>query len=780
MKYRRHSLNNQIDRWLSSRPWRILGYCVPVLLAGGVLLVLLALILSQHTTELNARYDRLVQYLLAARKFEEARVASLHGLNELKDERARAQKLFYLALALNGLGQKQEAAQLLNVAAPLDHPGCVEAQLLAAQTLLSDTNLTVEAIRAKPLNATNATAETLHQAERHLLNALVLDPQSLEANELLGRFYINTHNPAKAHACLMKIYSAKPESALLLSLTCVQTNDQPGAVLWADRAITAYEQNLLKSAPHYHPEDRLGLVQALSVKRLYEPVRPDLAPRVRTDTNTPPQDSPAFWIGVVRLLMLNGKYGTALETLDQQMLINTNPIYSSAIAQICAAWAGRIPPTKKGGSTERLQLIQKGLANGPENLTLQLLLAQASHATDETGPAAKKLLDESVAGATNDAAAASWHFVLWTDARFRGELAAARQHLQTAYQLAPNNPQIKNDLAMDLSTGSRQDVERALTLIQSLADEFPVDPGIRDTRGQILAKLGRNQEALADLEFAAPRLRNSLETRQVLAKVYAALGRTPPAPQVHPAALLGQVRNLVDQQKYAEALDKLEQGMRTSPNPTYAAAIADTCATWAGKIPANQAADRLRLLQKGLGYVPRHSTLRSLLLQATHASGDAGLAAQKLLDQLVAGAAGDAAAEWHLFLGQDARSRGDLVAARRQLQTAYELTPERTDIQSALAGVLVAGNREDWEQGLRLIQPAVDEFPRSPEFRDTRGRLLAQLGQNQAAAADLELAVAKLPNPAATRLVLAQVYESLGKRQLAAEQRRLAAAETKP
>jgi len=778
------SVNTQIDDWLHERPWKLLWYGVPALLAGGLVLLVAILVLSQQTKELNARYDRLAKFLLATRNFEEAKVASLHGLADLKDDRARSQKLYYLALALNGLGRKQEAIQLMNEAAPLDRPGCLEAQLMIAQSLLSSTNVTSEALRGMPLNATNEATETLRNAERHLLNALARDPQSLVANELLGRFYINTHNPAKAQKYLMQIYSAKPETALLLAIVCLETNDQAGALQWAERAVPVYERKVVESAPHYRVEDLQGwqetarIMQTLSANQKPAPLSEATAPSVRADTNAPTQDGSAFWLSIARLLVKQGKYEPALETIEQQIHNPTNPVYGLAIGEVCAAWAGSIPADQQGGSSLRLQLLQKGLTNAPQLLPLQLVLAQASHAPDETGPAAKKLLDDAVAAVTNNEAAAGWQFVLWTDARLRGDLPTARRHLEAAYQLAPQNPLIKNDLAMDLLSGSREDAERALKLIQSLLDQSPEAPGLRDTRGQILAKLGRNEEAAADLEFAAARLPNPQKTQEVLAKVHAALG--PTAPQAHPAALLGQARDLASQRKYAEALAKLEPEMRQSPNAAYASAIADICATWAEKTPARQTAERLGIIQKGLGYAPQHAGLMALLLQATHATGDSGPAARKLLDQLVASAVGEDAAAWHLLLGQDARTRGDLSAARQQLQTAYGLAPERTDIKTSLAGVLVAGNRDDWEEGLRLIQPALDEFSDNTEYRNTRGLLLARLGQNKAAAADLEYAVTKLPNPAESRIELAKVYDALGKSQLADQQRRLAASARKP
>jgi len=285
--------------------------------------------------------------------------------------------------------------------------------------------------------------------------------------------------------------------------------------------------------------------------------------------------------------------------------------------------------------------------------------------------------------------------------------------------------------------------------------------------------------AAADLEFAAPRIANPADTRLALSKVYEALG----IPQYSPVDRLGHVQALMNEEKYAAAMETLEQGTLVSTNLAYPAAIAEVCAAWAEKIPPAQkggSADRLHLIQKGLKNNPENLKLQSLLVQAAHASDDSGLAAKKLLDQLVAGTAGDSAAEWHFLLGKDARMRGDLATARRYLQTAYELAPQLTQIKNELAMVLSTGNREDLDQALELIEPVVDTFPDSPEFRNTRGRILARLGRNEAAAVDLKFAAAELANPAETRLVLAKVYDALGKTQLAEQQRRLAESAGKP
>ena len=438
------------NRWLARRPWRILILCLPTLLAFLATVGVTGIVLRRQSAELYRRYDRLAQRSLAAQQFETARVACLRGLAFVKTDRDRAPLVFHLALALNGLGQKQDFAALVAEAAPLEPPGsgCVEAHLLVAENLLSATNLIPETVRLADLNATNPVAQTLRLAERHLLTALKLDTNSVPVNEALGRFYINTHQLAKARERLTKIYAAKPDNALLLAIIADQQNDAPAAAQWADRAVTAIEQNILNSAPQYNPADRLALVQALLIKDKYT-AAPGAHPNAVLNSQAL-QDSPGLWFGIVRLLVADGKFEPALQTLEnleRQSAVGTNPVYHAAVAQVCALWANHLPANQTESPALRLHLIQKGLTNAPDNQLLKWLLVQAAQATDEAAPAAKTLLDQCMAPATGTAAA-EWHFLLAREASVRGDLAAKRRQLQAAYELAPQDPQIKNNLAL--------------------------------------------------------------------------------------------------------------------------------------------------------------------------------------------------------------------------------------------------------------------------------------------------------------------------------------------
>jgi len=86
--------------------------------------------------------------------------------------------------------------------------------------------------------------------------------------------------------------------------------------------------------------------------------------------------------------------------------------------------------------------------------------------------------------------------------------------------------------------------------------------------------MGRNQEAVTDLEYAVMRLPNPVETRRVLNKVYAALGVSPEKPSPNE---LAEARRLVKEYKFWRGFECIGQGNQANPNPAYDLAIADVC-----------------------------------------------------------------------------------------------------------------------------------------------------------------------------------------------------------
>jgi predicted Zn-dependent protease len=77
---------------------------------------------------------------------------------------------------------------------------------------------------------------------------------------------------------------------------------------------------------------------------------------------------------------------------------------------------------------------------------------------------------------------------------------------------------------MLLTMDTPPDLERALAIIQSVLTNAPGNPEFRDTRGKILLKLGRYQDAITDLEYALPSLGAAINTHRALAQAYEPLG----------------------------------------------------------------------------------------------------------------------------------------------------------------------------------------------------------------------------------------------------------------
>lgn len=115
----------------------------------------------------------------------------------------------------------------------------------------------------------------------------------------------------------------------------------------------------------------------------------------------------------------------------------------------------------------------------------------------------------------------------------------AVRRLEQGHSLIPGNPVIANNLASLIGCRiSGADPKRALVLIDGVLAGHPGNADFLDTRGHILLKLERNQEAAISLEqalAAAPRA----DTHLALAEAYTRLGDGEKAKRHQQAALRG-------------------------------------------------------------------------------------------------------------------------------------------------------------------------------------------------------------------------------------------------
>jgi Tfp pilus assembly protein PilF len=123
---------------------------------------------------------------------------------------------------------------------------------------------------------------------------------------------------------------------------------------------------------------------------------------------------------------------------------------------------------------------------------------------------------------------------------------AALFHFERCVAINPKLSVVLNNLAWLLAHKEKeggQDLDRALAMANAALQENPAFPRFLDTRGTVLMKLERWNEALADLESALKGAANPADVHDMLAEIYAHLNHPVIAQQHQQLAL--ELRNKV-------------------------------------------------------------------------------------------------------------------------------------------------------------------------------------------------------------------------------------------
>ena len=120
----------------------------------------------------------------------------------------------------------------------------------------------------------------------------------------------------------------------------------------------------------------------------------------------------------------------------------------------------------------------------------------------------------------------SLELVLGDDAHRNGDANQAVEYLKTAYRLNPENRAIMNNLAMYSAVADPPDLLGAIAIADQLVDKYPDQNEFRETRGQILALLARDDEAIRDLEKALEAMPNYQPLIDTLSSLYQKTGNS--------------------------------------------------------------------------------------------------------------------------------------------------------------------------------------------------------------------------------------------------------------
>jgi tetratricopeptide (TPR) repeat protein len=217
----------------------------------------------------------------------------------------------------------------------------------------------------------------------------------------------------------------------------------------------------------------------------------------------------------------------AVNLLREGQQLHPDGPFSQAIAQ---AFVIRFDKLQRDGGANpalQLELLRIALQHDPNSREVLTRMISLGESSEEDLKATRQVLETLLASGYTNAFA---HFVLGCKSWEAGESETAIFHFERAYQLDDSLGPVANNLAWILSHDDAEQVDepqlkRALQLIDSVIERWPNNPTYRDTRGQVLVKLGRWKAALDDLEFALPTMSDNAELHLALAVTYDNLGR---------------------------------------------------------------------------------------------------------------------------------------------------------------------------------------------------------------------------------------------------------------
>ncbi|MBX3441253.1 MAG: tetratricopeptide repeat protein [Planctomyces sp.] len=215
-------------------------------------------------------------------------------------------------------------------------------------------------------------------------------------------------------------------------------------------------------------------------------------------------------------LMALNRHQDAVDAINEGLRLGNSPElrrHAGAIHAVLASVA-----IKSRDSAAALTLLSAALQYDPASVPALSLLTSLAGEQDSSAEARRMLKERLAAGNV------PWmiHLLLGTSAA-GDDSAEAERHLEQALALNPKVPETLNNLAWVLSAQQPPKLERALELADQAVSLAPARPEFRETRGQILVKLMRWQDALADLELALPAYNSSEALRPGVSKIHDAL-----------------------------------------------------------------------------------------------------------------------------------------------------------------------------------------------------------------------------------------------------------------
>ena len=351
-----------------------------------------------------------------------------------------------LVICLNGNGEFQRAAKIVNELAPDDEAGYPNAHRLKALSLAR----TIEKTKRSDLR------EKLLWHLEHASNE-----NSVEISLAYALYYLETGQLEKAIAKLESAGQVDPVHYLQLASILKDRGEEIKRIHYLRLAEQGFRK-LLERDPADNSA-RMALALALA----------------RQDKNE-----------AAEILLKDG------------LRISSSPEIKRAVADFYL-----MRHDQAETFPEQLAWIQKSIDLDPNHVVIyQRLIKQFTAQLGDSPQHAEEIkltLKGSIAkGHSIDMAHFALSNLLWLE----GDTEQANWHIKKAYELNPGFVLIANNLAWVLAHQEEPELDRALGIMREVFERTPNDPRIRDTLGTILFLKRQWDESLTHLEFALSRM----------------------------------------------------------------------------------------------------------------------------------------------------------------------------------------------------------------------------------------------------------------------------------
>lgn len=445
--------------WMLSRPYASLQPALPSVAIGLSVAVMGYFCCTQSTAQRETLYRSLFSEAINEQNFEAASIA-IETLVDLHPESVELQ--YQRAIIEHRRGNLEAADKQIEPLVRVNRHGKAALWMISQKC---------------DLGKLNSWSSADHESFREWMDIALSDIDGenlLAARVLMSSYLVGIGAQGEAIRFLKDIVPDKPELALMAASLSKSQHDVTGTNRFGEIARKHFEAELSKK-----PSD---------VERR---------------------------INLARTMIVIGQDEAAARLLNDGYRLTKDEHLAGALGEALVSWSNRLGEGNAPAENllKRLEILRAAMGVLPNDRRIAESIVALILECRTSQDAKVRSLRESILRGTSTTTS---NFIRGTLALLDNNFSEAKVHLELAAREQPNVPTVLNNLAVAIAGMEGGDLEQALKLSNAAIAQHRDHPYLLETRGQILVKLQRWQEAIASLEPA-------LRAQELKSKIYPSL-----------------------------------------------------------------------------------------------------------------------------------------------------------------------------------------------------------------------------------------------------------------